>query len=250
MTGGPEISEASRRDLADWERIAPGYLQRGDSPDGRILLQSAEVFWKVAGNVRRRRVLDTGCGPGWMTRALQDAGARVRGIDGAAEMLRLARAACPGIEFRRGDLSLGLPYPARSFDLILAHMLVLDIPDIAPLFRDVRRCLKRRGRFIFSMLHPCFNSFETARDEQTGRPFLKVTGYLDPAVVRRTDFEGGHNYYHRSLTDYVEALHACDLVVTSLVEPRTDPGADEPDPALRAFRSSVPRFVIVEARRV
>ena len=247
MEGKPELSEEGRRDLADWDRIAGGYIRRVDSPDGRIFLQFTEEVWRFVGHVKRKRVLDLGCGPGWMSRALRDAGARVRGIEGSGEMLRLAREACPDVEFRQHDLSLGLPYPSRSFDLIVAHMLVTAIPDVGPLFRDVRRCLARRGRFVFSLRHPCFYNFAPAR-EADGRPFRKVTGYLEPAVWRVAVFEGGHNHYHRSLTDYFGALRESGLAVTRFVEPKTDPGEDERDPVLRSFRSSIPDFLVIEAR--
>lgn len=243
----PETSRVAERDLADWDRIAAGYLDRVSSPEGRIFLQFTEAVWKVVGDVRRKRVLDLGCGPGWMTRALCDGGARVRGIEGSTQMLQQARKICPEVEFVQHDLSLGLPYPKRSFNLIVSHMLVTAIPTVRDLFRDVRRCLTRRGRFVFSLRHPCFYNFAASREDGNGRPFRKVTGYLEPAVWRVTVFEGGHNHYHRSLTDYFQALRDSGLAVTAFVEPRTDPGADEPDATLRSFRSSIPDFLVIEA---
>ncbi|MGH9441636.1 MAG: class I SAM-dependent methyltransferase [Thermoanaerobaculia bacterium] len=243
-----EFGSGAERDLADWDRIAPGYLDRAASPDGRIFLQFTEAVWKVIGDVRRQRVLDLGCGPGWMSRALRDAGARVRGIDGSSEMLRQAKNVCPEVEFLQRDLSRGLPYPKRSFDLVVSHMLVTAIPTVLDLFRSVRRCLARRGRFVFSLRHPCFYNFAMSREEASGRAFRKVTGYLEPEVWRVSVFEGGHNHYHRSLTDYFEALRASGLAVTRFVEPKTDPGADEPDSGLRSFRASIPDFLVIEAR--
>ena len=101
---------------------------------------------------------------------------------------------------------------------------------------------------MFSLRHPCFYNFAPAREGPDGQPFRKVTGYLEPAVWRVSVFEGGHNHYHRSLTQYFEALRESGLAVTRFVEPKTDPGADEPDPVLRAFRASIPDFLAIEAR--
>jgi SAM-dependent methyltransferase len=59
------------------------------------------------------RVLDIGCGTGYLTRLLRG---RVVALDQSAEMLELARARVPSAEFVRADAP-PLPFPDRVFDL-------------------------------------------------------------------------------------------------------------------------------------
>lgn len=60
------------------------------------------------------RVLDIGCGTGFMTRHLRG---EVVGLDQSEETLEIARRRVAGAAFARGD-ALNLPYPADSFDRV------------------------------------------------------------------------------------------------------------------------------------
>jgi SAM-dependent methyltransferase len=45
-----------------------------------------------------------------------------------------------------------------SFDAAIAAMLLMDLADVDPLMRTVARLLRPSGRFVFSVVHPCFNN--------------------------------------------------------------------------------------------
>lgn len=62
------------------------------------------------------RVLDVGCGTGFMTRHLKG---DVVGLDQSEAMLRIARERIPSATFVRGD-ALGMPFPDKSFDRVFA----------------------------------------------------------------------------------------------------------------------------------
>lgn len=74
------------------------------------------------------RVLDAGCGPGLVCRALLDAGCRVVGVDLSAEMVERARARCPEADratFLRGslyELDPGGPFDAAISRYVLHHI--------------------------------------------------------------------------------------------------------------------------------
>ena len=162
------MSAAGERDLADWIRIASGYLDRAASPDGRIFLQFTEQTWRIIGDVRRKRVLDLGCGPGWTTRALRDAGARVRGIEGCRDAPAGAgRVSGCGIPAERPLARPALPEeelrPRRR-----PHARAGDSGGRAAVSGCPGRRLGRRGRFVFSLRHPCFYHFAPAREGPDG----------------------------------------------------------------------------------
>ncbi len=43
-----------------------------------------------------------------------------------------------------------------SMDAVICNMALMDIPDLKSTFSSVRRVLVAGGKFVFSILHPCF----------------------------------------------------------------------------------------------
>ncbi len=83
------------------------------------------------------RVLDVGCGTGFMTQHLKG---EVVGLDQSAAMLEIARGRVPQATFVRGD-ALNLPFPDGAFDRTFVGNLlgVLLPPERAALVEEARR---------------------------------------------------------------------------------------------------------------
>jgi ubiquinone/menaquinone biosynthesis C-methylase UbiE len=83
------------------------------------------------------RVLDVGCGTGFMTRHLKG---EVVGLDQSAAMLEIARGRVPEATFVRGD-ALNLPFPDSAFDRTFVGNLlgVLLPPERTALVEEARR---------------------------------------------------------------------------------------------------------------
>jgi SAM-dependent methyltransferase len=233
-------------ELVDWERNAGRYAQAIGTADDRIYPQFKAVMWECLGDLTSRTVLDLGCGHGWLSQELHQAGAAVTGIDGSAALLEAAKQSYADVAFIQHDLTRGLPPLEHPFDRVVSHMVLMDLPVLDPLLRDLRRVLKPDGRFIFTLPHPCFFNRKVRRDEATGQPFRAVTGYHKEEVWRIEHF-GGHNHYHRSLTFYAERLRQHGFAITRLYEPEHIPGTDDD---LTDFYRSIPVFILFEAMPV
>ncbi|MBV9470540.1 MAG: class I SAM-dependent methyltransferase [Abitibacteriaceae bacterium] len=233
-------------DIKDWNQIAQRYNELV-SPNHFINRQLQPVLWECLGDIRGRPVLDLGCGPGWFSQLMHEAGAQVIGVDGSGELLKAARASYPHIQFIEHDLLEGLPPLGDAFDRIVANMVLMDIPNLTRLMSAVREVLEPQGKFIFTMPHPCFFNLKSHRDEE-GRLYKKVTGYLQPEVWLIEGF-GGHNHYHRSLTFYFDHLRANRLAVTRLYEPK--PQSDTPRTGTdAAYYESISTFILIEATAI
>jgi len=143
-----------------WDRAAERYsafVREGRDEHGRIYEPAVrELLGEVAG----KRVLDAGCGEGRWARELAQSGALVTGIDGSGELIRLAREGAADhqghMNFLVGDLLASLPFPDDCFDLVLANMVLMDIPRIDAAVSEVARVLVPDGASVFSIPHPCF----------------------------------------------------------------------------------------------
>src|SRR6476646_6501887 len=104
-------------------KYADLYLHEFDhKPFGRDLLD------RFAERVKSRgRVMDLGCGPGQVAAYLHKRGVVAFGVDLSPEMVKLAKEANPGVEFREGDMrSPGLP--DESLAGITAFYSLIHIP--------------------------------------------------------------------------------------------------------------------------
>lgn len=216
MTGLPK----AQNDLASWDAAADAYARTGATVPPRFAQFLADAIGDPAG----LDVLDVGCGHGWYTDALSRQGANAVGVDGSSRLLDIARRNHPTTDFAWADLTEGLPAPVRSrrFDRIVALMVLMDLPTLDPLLRDVAACLRPSGRVVITLTHPAFFSHCPVEDAGTGERYRKVTGYLAPEERWIMSF-GGHRHYHRPLGWYVDNLASHGLAVTRLYEPPTPP---------------------------
>ncbi len=208
------------------------------------------------------RVLDVGCGNGYIARKLARGGARVVAVDLCAELISRARA-------REAQDRLGIVYLLQdaaalggiedsSIDVAVANMSLMDIEDGAGAIREIGRVVVDGGRFVFSISHPCFDvdtrsawSLETAMGRQ--ELFRKVTGYRSVHSDRYRWKLGDSTVastvgYHRPLGWYAKALREGGWVIESLAEP-------EPTPdyvgirVMKEWLEQIPLHLIVGVRR-
>ncbi|MDQ3803630.1 MAG: class I SAM-dependent methyltransferase [Acidobacteriota bacterium] len=164
----------------------------------------------LAGDVRGRRVLDVGCGPGRHAEKLLDAGADLTGIDISEGMLAAARQRCGGRgRFLRADFTRA-KFDPGSFDLITASLCLMYARSLRPVFRRFGSWLAPGGRLVFSIYHPVrfFQKVPDFNFAERRKVWIHLAG-CDVTVW---------NYYH-PLGDYFDALLAHGFELQRFVEP-------------------------------
>ncbi|HEV3260682.1 MAG TPA: class I SAM-dependent methyltransferase [Gemmataceae bacterium] len=182
-------------------------------------------------------VLDLACGNGLFSRRLAQLGGRVLACDFSPSFLERARARttehADRIEYRLVDVTdkqqlLGLG--ERRFDAAVCGMALMDIATVTPLMESLPVLLKPGGRFVFSVLHPCFNSsgctMVMEREEREGElrttHAVKVTRYLALGPEKGIGIVGqpaAHYYFHRPLSVLFTACFEAGFVLNGLEEP-------------------------------
>lgn len=107
---------------------------------------------EMLGSISGKRILDVGCGIGFVSRNLVRKN-EVHGVDISAEYL--SRAASRGIETEQWDIQKGLPFDSSSFDIVLATEILEHIFDTDALLSEVRRVLKEEGVFVLTVPNVC-----------------------------------------------------------------------------------------------
>ena len=144
--------------------------------------------------VKGRRVLDAGCGPGAYAEWLVEHGAEVVALDANEKMVRLARQRLGSkAQVLLANLEQPLDFLAdSSFDVVVSPLVMDYIRDWESAFREFHRVLSVGGCLVFSMEHPyskydyhrqTSNYFEVERVEFTWRGFgkpVRVPSYRRP----------------------------------------------------------------------
>lgn len=230
-----------------WDRAAAQYsASRLDGPGGLSALYEP-VVEELVGELADRHVLDAGCGDGHFARTLAARGARVTAIDGSREMLALAtrHADAAGIDYRIADLTKALPLPARAFDVVVANMVLMDLPEIDTAITESARVLAPGGRLVLSLTHPCFILSDWVHDGDGAKLHKAVGDYLSPSV-ERLDFWGTTLHFHRPLSAYFDTLARAGFAVDAFKEPMPSGACVEQRHEWQHHRR-VPSFIVMRA---
>ena len=96
------------------------------------------------------KILELGCGTGsmWVNNLHLLKGARLTLTDFSEGMLEAAKRNIhsDNVEFWQVDIQ-SIPYGDRSFDAVIANMMLYHVPDLDTALSEVRRVLKSGGRF-------------------------------------------------------------------------------------------------------
>lgn len=165
--------------------------------------------------------LDVACGTGRYGRVLADAGYRVAGFDISADQLRFARRRLGAAV--RADARF-LPVRDASVAVAAGMFFHTDVEDFAAVVRDVARCLRPAGRFIYLGPHPCFVGpfvYRMAEPENLALSF--VTGYGTTGWANRGSGDGSHiggrvGFHHKTLASYLGAFAKAGLTIRAARE--------------------------------
>jgi SAM-dependent methyltransferase len=198
----------------------------------------------LLGDIDGSRVLDAGCGEGYLARALAARGARVTGIDRSTRLIGLARARDPdgAIDYQVADLSRPLPAAAGRFDAAASYLVLNDVRDYRGFAATLAASLAPGGRLVLALNNP----YSAVTDRH-------VTDYFDSGAVSRYRglWEMGIRayYHHRTLENYLDAFHAGGLRLTKLADVPALADVHRPDAYLPPG-GRFPRFMLLAFTKI
>lgn len=160
------------------------------------------------------RVLDLGCGEGWLARRLAPLGIAVTGIDAAPELVAAARAAGGGT-FRVADYG-ELPADLGDFDLAVSNFALLGREPVERLLTALPEFLHPGGHLIVQTLHPL-----VLGDDQSYRDGWRE----DSWAAFSASVEEPPPWYFRTLGSWIDLLGAGGFGLRELREPRAGDAA-------------------------
>ncbi|MEP7042453.1 MAG: class I SAM-dependent methyltransferase [Dokdonella sp.] len=159
---------------------------------------------------RATRVLDVGCGEGWLARALALAGCDVVGIDASPELVAEA-SELGGARFEvvtYAQLSARTP-EFGSFDTVVCNFALLS-EDLQTPLRALHGLLRDGGKLIVQTVHPWIACGDA--------PY--VNGWRNETFADfGADFRAAMPWYFRTLAAWATTIHAAGFRIERWLEP-------------------------------
>ncbi len=128
----------------EWNSMAREHqLEPRSERHARIITAWLEDFGR-----RDLRILEAGCGAGWMAARMRPYGA-VTGVDLADEVLDRARAKWPEVTFIAGDF-LDVELPEAAFDAVVSLEVLSHVADQPGYIAKIARLLKPGGQMLMA----------------------------------------------------------------------------------------------------
>lgn len=217
-----DLKESWDEKAEDW------HIQVGDDGDNNRLYNSDPFLWKFLGEeIKGKKILDAGCATGYLSRKLAKKGGVVTGVDISSKMIKIA-------EELTIDGSLNIKYYSMSihdltgleegyFDILVSNYVLMDAPDVDATINSFYRVLKKDGRAIIVITHPCFPQSKFTQLRKDGSVHYKwVYPYFEEKkeiIDAWGHFKSKFIGYNRPLSYYWKLFKKNKFLVTNFDEP-------------------------------
>jgi ubiquinone/menaquinone biosynthesis C-methylase UbiE len=225
-----------------WDALAEAYAALVDTKPHNAYYERPATL-SLLPDVRGKRVLDAGCGPGAYAEWLVDRGAQVVALDANEKMIELARERLGDrAQVLQANLERPLDFlPDGSIDIVISPLVMDYVEDWERVFGEFYRVLRVGGTLVFSMEHPYpkyYDHSETSNYFEVELVEYEWTGFGEPVRVPS---------YRRPLSEVINPLVRAGFVVERILEPVPTEAFRQRDPEDYKALSRSPGFMCVQA---
>lgn len=171
-----------------WNKVAKEYSKKiGEKDSQGFLIRERSLnpyLLRKLGNIKDKKVLDYGCGDGWLCEKLKQKGAKIFGCDISEKFIKLAKENYKEIEFK--IINNKTSYKNNEFDAIVCNIVLHITKDYEKVLNEMYRILKPGGKAIITIMHPKHYKSEIAnftKNQETLK--IKVEGNIPVTYYRR-----------------------------------------------------------------
>jgi len=235
----------------EWEKNANYWIKiiRGNLDPYRLVVTNKAILQTLKGK-KKQKILDAGCGEGYLARILAKKGYQVWGIDISEKLIRAAKDKEKrkplSITYSVGDFSK-TRFPPKFFNFILGHQIINDTFSPEKAIAEFYRVLKKKGKLILLFIHPCFQ----LQEPRLGKKF-QVIDYFQKKILSKKFLVSGlwspapDRHIHLSLEKWVEIITKNAFLISKITEPHPSLSLIKKNKWWRKHFAR-PMFILIEA---
>ena len=157
------------------------------------------------------------------------------------------------IEYLEQDATNKWKVESQSIDIVYSNMVLNEVANIKTPIMETFRVLKKKGIFVFSVLHPSFDLFYFSQ-EKAGNKFKKIKNLgnyfkrgmskyvmsgdskTNPELAKEFNQEFEVEHYQRPLSDYFNVLVEAGFKVNKIVEPKLTKALLQNNPRFKDYK--------------
>ena len=202
--------------IKSWNKNALEWIKVIDNADIESRKFTNKAILELIGNSPAIKILDVGCGEGWLARSLGAMGKAVVGLDAIPELLENAEKKGPGTYYQMSyeDIILRNPIPEAPYDAAVFNFCLYQREGLSQLLKQVKKSLSENGYIAIQTLHPFFllqNNLE-----------YKSQWINDSWKGLPGNFTDGHSWYARTFESWLSVIKKAGLQLHQLQEVTND----------------------------
>jgi len=228
-------------------------VKSAKTPNYSKLYVVKPALLELFGNVKKKKILELGCGNGFWLKILASRGAKCAGIDKSKNQIAVAneenKKSKYRIDYHTGDAANLKGFP-RNYDFVLLEHVLLEIPKLSKIrkiLKEAYNVTKKNGHIIVSDLHPIapncnlpnVRAGEGYSYFKSGVPVQIVSKRVDEQETYYTDF-------HWTIEDICGAVTDAGYKITKITEPKPSKEVMKKYPYLR-YRKDSPLALMIKA---
>ena len=195
-----------------WEINAEEWIKVIDQNEIASRQFTNEAILNVLFKSKAQKILDVGCGEGWLTRAITKMGKVGVGMDCTVSLLENARTKGNETYYNLSydDLIEGSKIPETLFDAAVFNFCIYQNEELVPLLQEVKKSLTPNGEIIIQTLHPFFLI-------QNQLPYTSQW-ISDSWKGLPGNFSQGHSWYARTFERWFADFEKAGLTIGDIIE--------------------------------
>lgn len=201
--------------LKSWDENADEWIKIIDSQEIQSRVTTNRAIIELLSQLPSTKILDCGCGEGWLTRNMTQIGKECVGIDATQRLIEHARTKGPETYYSMSydEIGNGKEIPESPFEAVVFNFCLYQRKGLVPMLQNLGKAVTPKGHIVLQTLHPFF-----LIDRKLGYSSQWIANAWEGLPG---NFTNGHEWYARTFEDWSSVFSESGLELIRIRETLT-----------------------------